>query len=358
MQKLEKLRKDYFKDHPECDALMITGEVNRRYLLEFASSAGTLVIFPEISYFIIDFRYIEAAKAKISGCEIQLQGRLWEQLKQLFQKHRAKRIGLEDHIVTIQMLASYRKQLPQVDFVENSGLTEFLERSRMIKTPEEIARIAKAQQMADDAFTEILNFIRPGVTEQQIAIELEYSMKKRGAEDLSFQTIAVAGKNSSLPHGVPSEYPIASGDFVTMDFGAVADGYHSDMTRTVAVGQISEQQRHVYDTVLKAQLMALDAIEAGMRCSEIDHIARDYIDQSGYQGCFGHGLGHSVGLEIHEEPRFSPVCDVILEDHMIMTVEPGVYLEGQFGVRIEDFVVIEGDSVKNLTKSEKNLISL
>ncbi len=356
--RLADLQKAYFPG--KADALLVENGVNRKFLLNFSSSAGTLVILPQKSYFIIDFRYIEAARMQIHlpDCEILLQERLYDQLKELFARHGVKTVGVEDDRLTLSQLALYEEKVPSVQFLPQSGLSELLLSARMIKTPEEIEKIRQAQEITDAAFTHILNYIRPGVTEKQVALELEYQMKKMGADDLSFETIAVAGKNSSRPHGVPSDYAIQKGDFVTMDYGALVDGYHSDMTRTVAVGTVSEEQERVYQTVLTAQLMALEAISEGKLCSEIDRISRDYINQQGYEGCFGHGLGHGVGLEIHEEPRFSPGCQEILKNNMVITVEPGIYLAGKFGVRIEDFVVVDGKKAINLTKSEKKLICL
>lgn len=356
--KLKMLMERYFKQDGSVDALLISNGVNRRYLLGFGSSAGTLVVLPEKAYFIIDFRYIEAARKTVSGCEVILQDKLYDQISQLLSLHQVKTVGVEDDRLTLTEFSEYREKLSQFEICSGCGLSQTLAVMRMIKSEDEILKLEHAQKIAEKAFIEILDFIRPGVTEKQIAARLEYAMKLNGAEDLSFETIAVAGKNTSLPHGVPSEYKVEKGDFITMDFGAVIDGYHSDMTRTVAVGSISKEQQKVYDIVLKAQMMALDEIKVGAVCSEIDRVARDYINQMGYEGCFGHGLGHSVGVEIHEEPRFSPSCDIVLENNMVMTVEPGIYLQGKFGVRIEDFVVIRNNCVQNLIKSQKNLICL
>ncbi|MEG0470638.1 MAG: M24 family metallopeptidase, partial [Longicatena sp.] len=212
--------------------------------------------------------------------------------------------------------------------------------------------------ITDKAFLHICDFIKVGQTEFDIAIELEYTMKKLGATGLAFDSIIVSGVNSSLPHGVPSDKKIEQGDFITMDFGASYNGYCSDMTRTVAIGKISDEQQKVYDTVLKAQLMAIDAIKAGVTYSDIDNVARSYIYSQGYEGCFGHGLGHSLGLYIHEDPRFSYACHEVAQENVMMTVEPGVYLSGKFGVRIEDMVLITENGVDIITKSEKKLITL
>lgn len=356
MNRLEEFASAYFPG--KADAIMITSGVNRQYLLHFHSSAGTLLILPEKQYFIIDFRYYEKAQRQITGCELILQDRLYEQIREILKRHHVHTVGLEDNRVTLQEFSIYQKMLPEVSFISNCGVYPLLDEMRRIKSADEIEKIDQAQQITDEAFTRILNYIKPGVTEKQIALELEYSMKKQGADGIAFETIAVSGKNSALPHGEPSDKPVERGDFITMDFGAVVDGYHADMTRTIVVGSISDEQKRVYDTVLQAQLMALEQIAVGKSCSEIDVIARSYIDEMGYQGCFGHGLGHGVGLEIHEEPRFSPACDVILKPGMVLSVEPGIYLSEKFGVRIEDLIVVEEKGIRNFTKSDKNLICL
>lgn len=355
MDRIEELKRLYFPG--KSDALLITAPVNRRYLLDFPSSAGTLLILPESQYFIIDFRYFEKAREVVKNCTVLLQDQLYHQINEIFSQNHVRTVGLEDHSVTLHALAVYREKLSAVP-VEGSGLSELLEEIRYTKSDEELARLEKAQQITDQAFTEILSYLRPGISEKEIALELEYRMKRLGADGLSFDTIAVAGKNSSLPHGVPSDYRVQNGDFITMDFGALLDGYHADMTRTVALGEISAEQKKVYHTVREAQQIALDMIKAGLCCYDIDKAARDFIYSSGYEDCFGHGLGHSVGLEIHEEPRFSPACHTILQEGMVLSVEPGVYLPGKFGVRIEDLVIIEKDGIRDLTKSRKDLICL
>ena len=229
---------------------------------------------------------------------------------------------------------------------------------RSVKNEDEINAIKAAQKMTDDTFTYIIERISAGRTERDVMLDMEFYMRRMGSEGVSFDFIVVSGKNSSLPHGVPTDKKIENGDFLTMDFGAIVNGYHSDMTRTVAVGNISEEQRRVYDTVLKAQLAAIDAVKPGVVCRDIDKIARDIIYGAGYEGCFGHGLGHSVGVEIHEKPLFNTRCDTVLKEGTVMTVEPGIYLENKFGVRIEDMVVAVKDGCKILTNSRKDLIIL
>lgn len=238
--------------------------------------------------------------------------------------------------------------------IENNAIME----SRMVKDEEELEKIAQAEAIGDAAFTHILNYIKPGVTEAELALEIEFFMKRKGASKLSFDTIVAGGPNSSMPHAQVTNRRLQPGDFITMDFGCVYQGYCSDMTRTVALGTPTEEMKKVYQIVLDANLRAMDGIREGIACNEIDALARDYIKKNGYGEYFGHGLGHGVGLDIHEEPRFSPKCDVITKENMVITDEPGIYIPGRFGVRIEDLLVVKKDGYKKLSNSEKSLIIL
>ena len=231
---------------------------------------------------------------------------------------------------------------------------------RQVKDEEEIAAIRKAQSITDAAFLEILDFIKPGKTEKEVAAYLEYCMRRLGADGLAFETIAAGGPNSAKPHAVPGDRPLRQGDFFTMDYGAYWGGYCSDMTRTVAVGEPTEEMRRVYDTVLAAQLLGIEKAVVGASCRAVDAAARELIYNAGYEGCFGHSLGHSVGIEIHEMPGFSPSIapETTAKEGMVITVEPGIYLEGRFGVRIEDMVWLAPDGTKDLTNSPKELIIL
>ena len=233
-----------------------------------------------------------------------------------------------------------------------------LEEIRAVKDDTELSAIAMAEKIGDRAFSYILGEIKPGVSEKEIALKLELKMRELGASGLSFDTIVVSGERTSMPHGEPSDKLIENGDFVTMDFGCIFNGYCSDMTRTVAVGSVTDEQRDIYNVVLRAQKTTCDAIKAGMKGSEVDAVARKIISDAGYGECFGHGLGHGVGLEIHEAPTANTRSEEILKPKMLVTIEPGIYIPKKFGVRIEDLSIVTENGIINLTGSEKELIIL
>lgn len=341
---------------PQCCAL-ITSDINRRYFTGMKSSAGTVMIFPSAAYLIIDFRYIEKAR-QTACCDVIEQKKLYEQINELIAKHCPEKIMLESQTVTLSQYKAFSDNIKGAEIDSSDKLSEIITSLRMIKSPEEIALMEKAQRIAEAAFENTLNFIREGVTEKEIALSLNEYMLRNGAEELSFETIALCGSTTSMPHGVPSDKPLKRGEFVLMDFGAVFEGYHSDMTRTVVLGEPTEEMERVYGIVLEAQKRAIDAAVAGISCKRLDQVARDFIAANGYGDHFGHGLGHSVGMEIHEAPAANTRDERLLEENMIMTVEPGIYLPQQFGVRIEDFVVIKQNSCCNLTNAPKNLIKL
>ncbi len=341
----------------EIDAALITEDVNRRYFTGMKSSAGTVLVTREKAYLVIDFRYIEKARKTVRDAEVIMQEKLYEQLNSLLEKHGAKNVAIEANTVTVAQLNAMRKNL-KVEVVDTDALSEAVDKLRIVKTQDEIDKIIKAQRIAEAAFEDVLNFIRPGVTEKEIGLHLDYYMLMHGAEALSFETIAVSGPNTSLCHGVPTDRRVQPNEFVLMDYGATYDGYHSDMTRTVCVGKPTEKMERVYGIVLDAQLKAIAAIKAGAKGADIDKIARDVITEAGYGEAFGHSLGHGVGMEIHETPNASPSSKHVFEENMIVTVEPGIYLPDEFGVRIEDFVIIKPDGCVNMTLAKKNLISL
>ena len=251
-----------------------------------------------------------------------------------------------------------RAALPGVEVDTGAVLSDAIDAIRAVKSEEEFDAIRRAQVITDACFEHMLGYIKPGVREIDAALEMEVFMKSHGAGKLAFDTIFVSGAKTSLPHGVPGDKRIEAGDFVTMDFGANVDGYCTDMTRTVAVGHVSDEQKKVYDTVLKAQLACCGFAKAGYKGCEVDKVARDIIYGAGYEGCFGHGLGHAVGIEIHENPRYSPTCSDVIQSGMVMTIEPGIYLPGKFGVRIEDTTFVRPDGCEIVGKSPKELIVL
>lgn len=345
---------DYIvKNLKEGSAALITAPASRRYLSGFPASDGFIVITPAKAVFFADSRYIEAAEKQIKNMGVMLFCGL-SSIKEYLEKQNVSLLFVETADITLEQLKTFRKALG-VKISRSVVVSEVLKNSRMIKSETEIESIKAAQKITDAAFSHILNFIKIGVTEREIALELEFFMRKMGSEGVAFDTIAVSGENGSLPHGVPSERKIKSGDLITMDFGAIKNGYRSDMTRTVAVGDITREQKAAYETVLLAQKAALGEIRAGKKCAEIDKIARDIINEN-YEGTFSHALGHSVGLDIHEEPNFSPKSNAILKENMVLTVEPGIYLPNKFGIRIEDMVVVKENGIENLTKSPKELI--
>lgn len=343
---------------PDCEAALIKTDFNRFYFLGLdTGDAGTVLILQNKTYFIIDSRYIEIARREIKDAEVILEKKVNEQILELLQTHGVATLYIESKISVAEMY-NLREKLVGIELDETNKLSCAIDAIRAIKSESEIEAMRKAQVITDDCFTHILPFIKPGVREIDIALEMEMFMRKRGAQKLAFNTILVAGQKTSLPHGEPGDNIINSGDFVTMDFGANVDGYCTDMTRTVAVGSVTDEMRKVYDTVLTAQLEAAARAKGGMRGCDVDKISRDIIYAAGYEGCFGHGLGHSLGIEIHENPRYSPTCEEIVRTGMMMTIEPGIYLAGKFGVRIEDTVIVKANGIEILGTSDKNLIIL
>ncbi len=338
------------------EAALIESGANRFYLTGFESSAGHVLVTARGAYFIIDFRYVEKARATVKTAEVLLQENTEEQIGRLLAQDGATCLYVEADSTPLSRFATLQKALPGITLCDGDKIDRALVDARAVKTREELESIKAAQKMTDETFTYILDRITPGRTEREVMLDMEFYMRRLGSEGVSFDFIVVSGKNSSLPHGVPTDKKIERGDFVTMDFGAVVNGYHSDMTRTVAVGAVSEEQKRVYDTVYAAQAAALAFIRPGVACNEVDRVARDLIYGAGYEGCFGHGLGHSVGVEIHEMPACNTRCQEILRPGIIMTVEPGIYLENQFGVRIEDMVYLTETGAENLTHSERKLL--
>ena len=337
-------------------AALITDELSIRYLCGVPFTDGLLLITNERAFILTDSRYIEAVgKGAADGFKtVLMSGSQTELIKKLLSGSGVSSIGYEEGSLSCLRKRIYTEKLSEYRFFP---LEDRLSEMRSVKDDTEKENIVKAQRIAEAAFDFILGFITPEVTEAEVALELEYRMRKFGAEGIAFETIAVSGKNSSMPHGIPGRQKLGTG-FLTMDFGAKYGGYCSDMTRTVCLGKPDDEMKKVYETVLKAQTNALEHIKAGMKCSEADALARDIITEAGYGKCFGHSLGHGVGLYIHEPVNLSPRSGSVLQAGNIVTVEPGIYLEGRFGVRIEDMVCVTEEGCENLTQADKSLIVL
>ncbi|MDI2588010.1 Xaa-Pro peptidase family protein [Psychrobacillus sp. NEAU-3TGS] len=337
------------------DALLITNGYNRRYMTGFTGTAGVAIVSKNDAVFITDFRYTEQAASQIKDFRIvKHEKTLIEEVAKQVAEMGIQSLGFEKEDLTYSSFELY-KQAVKADLVPLSGLVEKI---RLIKTDEEISIIKAACRIADEAYEHIVTYIKPGMTELQVSNELEFFMRKRGATSSSFDTIVASGVRSALPHGVASDKVIEVGNFVTLDFGAIYNGYISDTTRTVAVGEPSEQLKEIYQIVLDSQLLALEKVKPGMTGKEADAIARDYIASKGYGEAFGHSLGHGIGLEVHEGPGLSFRSDIVLEPGMVITIEPGIYLPNIGGVRIEDDALVTENGLEKLTHSTKELLIL
>ena len=339
-------------------AALILSEENRLYFTGFASSNGTLLVMPEESTFITDSRYYEAACSAVTEAQVLLQDQVYQQIFDLLQKHNCTEILVEADRMTLSELNKWRKMLPTYSFNVSNRLDMLANGIREIKSEEEIEKMQTAQDIAEKALDELLHILKPGVAERDLANELECLMRKFGADGISFDTIAVSGANSSKPHGVPGEKLVEAGDFVTIDFGALYQHYHSDTTRTFAVGQPTEEMVNVYETVRKAQQAGLDYVRPNIAAFDLDKACRDVIAEAGYGEYFGHSTGHGVGVEIHEHPFAGPKSEETIRENAIVTVEPGIYLPGKFGVRIEDMVLVTADGHRNFCHLTKELVVL
>ena len=351
--RLEKLLRKISDE--QVDAILIRKPENLFYFSGFNGDSSVLFISKNFRKLITDGRYIEQAERQAKNFEtIRHKEGLFVKLADEIKNSNVKVLGFEGKFFTFDEHANLKEKIPDVELksVEVDSL-------RQIKDAAEISYISQACAVADKAFAEILNFIKAGVREIEIAAEMEYRMRKLGAERIAFDTIVASGVRSSLPHGRASDKIIENGDFVTLDFGAVVNGYHSDMTRTICVGKASSRQREIYNAVLNAQLYGLEVIKVGDSGKAIDEKVRERLKNLGFGEYFGHGLGHSLGLEIHEEPRLSPLskCES-LEVNMLVTDEPGVYIPDFGGVRIEDTVLVTSNGAVPLTKSPKNLLEI
>jgi Xaa-Pro aminopeptidase len=338
----------------DLDGFLVTHPVNRNYLSHFTGSSGYLVFSLKNTWFLTDSRYTTQARQEVKDAVLVLQTRSpLSHITELVQKGRVRRLGFEAAHVTVDLHNSLAKALPKVKLVPTTGL---IEGQRIVKDPDEKAVMRRAAAIADHTFAHILGRIRPGVRERELAAEMEHAMRLEGASGPSFDTIVASGWRAALPHGIASDKKIAKGDLVVLDFGCIYKHYCSDMTRTVSVGRPSAEQKKVYAIVQQAQASASAWVKEGRTCGEVDLKARDAIKAAGYGDYFGHGLGHGVGMEVHEEPRLGPKAPLSLKPGMAVTVEPGIYLPGKFGVRIEDLLLVTKTGSENLYQTTHDLI--
>lgn len=337
-------------------AILIGSDHNRRYISGFTGSSGMLLVSLESSYLLTDFRYLTQAPQQAPHFQVVEHGQNpLESVKELLNRHKLTKLAFEQNHVTYGDYLVWANTLQGVQLQPVSGLVEQL---RMIKDESELQIMQEAADLADRTFDYIRQLIQPGMRETDIALEMEVFMRSHGATSSSFDTIVASGERSALPHGVASERLIGNDEFVKLDFGAYYKGYCSDLTRTVVIGKPTDKHREIYSIVLEAQLHALEHIKPGMSGREADALARDVIVKYGYGDLFGHGTGHGLGMEIHEAPRLSKLSETILTPGMTVTVEPGIYVPGFGGVRIEDDIVITESGIQILTSSPKDLITL
>lgn len=352
--RVEGLRK--VMEREQLEALWITNALNRRYLTGFTGSSGYVLVTRQKAFLLTDFRYTTQAAEQAPGFEIVQHGpSVADSLKELLSGEGIKELGFEEASMVFSTYRALERDLHPVKLVPVGGLVEEL---RLYKDDGELELMKQAADLADRTYLHMLEVLKPGVTEWDMALELETFMRKHGAAGTSFDTIVASGERSALPHGVASSRVIQRNEFVTMDFGAYMNGYCSDITRTVFIGEPTPKHREIYDIVLEAQLHTLEFLRPGMTGREADALARDIITRYGYGEQFGHSTGHGLGLEVHEEPRVSKLSDTVLKPGMVVTVEPGIYIPGFGGVRIEDDVVITENGAKRLTESTKEFMML
>lgn len=338
------------------DAVLITKRENYMYMSGFTGTSAVLFITEGRAVLLTDFRYVEQASKQAPEYDIiKYAGSHFNELNDLVETEKVERLSFEESYLTFAAHGEYREKLKVKEFFPLDGAVEEL---RRIKDETEIVQIRKAVSIADDVFKHILSFIKPGVAEVELAAEMEYFMKRQGAIGPSFETIVASGKRASMPHGVASEKKLEAGDVITMDYGALYNGYCSDITRTVFLGKPDSELERIYKIVLGAQLKGLEGVKKGIIGREVDSVVRTIISEAGFGDNFGHGLGHGVGLEIHEEPMLSMRGYIELKDGMVVTVEPGIYVSGLGGVRIEDMVVVNGDTPDILTTASKEMTIL
>lgn len=353
MKRIEKVREYLAKE--QLDGIWVSNSKNLRYLANFTGSAGEIIITADKAYFITDFRYTEQAGQQAKGFEIVIhKGDLYQSLADIMTKDGIKKLAIEADELSLSLYRKVADIFP-AELIETQNVIENI---RLIKDEAELEILKEACKITDEAFDHILTFIKPGVSEIVVANELEHFLKGKGAEGMSFDTIVASGVRSAMPHGVASEKLIEQGDMVTLDFGCYYKGYSSDITRTIAVGEVDPKLKEIYQIVLDAHLKVIAEAKAGMTGKEIDAIARDYITEKGYGEYFGHSTGHGLGLDVHEQPAVSVRGENVILENMVITDEPGIYIAGLGGVRIEDDLIIHKDGVESINRSAKELIIL
>lgn len=354
-ERISKLREKLEQEN--LDLLLVTSLTNIRYLCGYTGSNGILLVSKDKAVFLTDFRYKEQVKKEVKDAEIKIP------LKELYSflpeiellKRKRIKAGFEQRYLTVQLYQKLKTLLPQILWVQTENIVESL---LVTKDEEEVRKIKRAADISAKAFQEILPFFRPGIKESDIAAELEYTIKKNGGAGSAFEPIVASGIRSAMPHARASSKILKKGEFVTLDFGTLYDGYVCDITRTVVLGRATPRQKKIYNLVLKAQTRGIESARSGMKGSELDKVSRDIINKAGYQKYFGHGLGHGIGLLVHDSPGVNTKSQEVLKPGMVITIEPGVYFPGWGGVRIEDDVLITRNGCKVLTHIDRELLEL
>lgn len=352
-KRIEKVRQEIISKN--IDGVIITSPENVKYLSgisDFYDNSISILMTADTQKLIMPQRFFDKGMINKEYELIEYKKGYFNGLAEIIESLKMKRIGFEDQKVLYKDYLNFQEKV-KIDMVP---LGHFVDSLRVEKDQEEIDCIKKASDIACESFQELLDIVKPGISEKDLALELEYTMRKKGAEGIAFDTIITSGKRCAIPHAVTSNKKIENNEFLLIDFGCTVNGYCTDMTRTIALGKVSDKHKKVYDTVLNAQVRACNFIREGVTAGEADSVARNYIEENGYKDKFSHSLGHGVGIKVHEYPVLSPKSDIKLINNMIITVEPGIYIEDFCGVRIEDTVVVKKDGIEILTNIPKDLI--
>jgi Xaa-Pro aminopeptidase len=355
MLKDRRLRLNPFFEENQLDAILFTNLANMRYLSGFSGSDGLLLLTPDGGWFLCDSRYTTQAAEEVCDAEIREYSAKYEAVCNLISEKNIRRFGIES---SHMLVSDFRQLSERLAGCELVGIGAALDGIRSCKDPEEIEQLGRLAALASDSLQAVLACIKPGIREADLALELEIELRRRGADAKAFDFIIASGTRGAMPHGRASDKVLVNGEMVTIDFGAVKDGYHSDETVTVSVGRPENRAREIHEIVREAHDRAMAAVRPGMHCKALDAVARDFIRDKGFEEFFGHGLGHGIGLEIHEKPVLSPRSETVIQEGMVFTIEPGIYIPGFGGVRIEDTVVVTADGCRTLTRAPKGLIEL